>query len=238
MTDKPHLFDSYPARILELTTDKIRDWSLDNSQHFGIKIRGLHWALETSKADRILLLDTDMFWTRDPIELSKLINDESVVMYVNEGPIQNSSNKSINRFQQALDGKKFTTSYFEYQLSDSSTMNGSAILGLAKRNRHLLDEAFNLFSILNPLVDAHTVEQFALSEVFRIRGLEMFWGKNCINDWSSIGRKNYVTPILGEFFVKYGENNFDQHLNKFDSIKIKRPLKVFLKQKISRLLSK
>lgn len=61
-----------------------------------------------------------------------------------------------------------------YQISESSQMWGSAVIGLTSRNSRKLAEAFELFEILDSHVEAHTVEQFALAEVIRLDGLKKF----------------------------------------------------------------
>lgn len=117
-------------------------------------------------------------------------------------------------------------------------MWGSAIIGIDHSKGHLLEEAFDLFRLLSPHIRAHTVEQFALAETLRAHEIKPIAAKNLVDHWSSIGKKNYVTPILAKFFSAYGEHNFNEHLDNVNQIQIKRPLSVFFKQKFDRWKNK
>jgi hypothetical protein len=234
VTDNPLLFQNYPCRVLILNPEKINDWSLGGYDHFGIKLQGLLWAAKTTNSPKVLLLDTDMYWIKDPRELGDRITRSSVVLYQNEGSIIGAKNLSLQRFEEGLLGKVLMFEAGEYSLSYSTEMWGSAMIGLSVDNMSILESAFELFNIVSKEVKAHTIEQFALSEVLRLRGINRTPGKRFVGNWSSTGRKNYVTPLLAEFFSKYGEHDFEAHVNALPKIKIQRPLKVFLTQKIKR----
>lgn len=170
-------------------------------------------------------------WT----EATTVISPSSIVLYQNEGKIISSNNISIQRYQEALlDRNIIYQNNKRYRLDFDSEMWGSATIGIHHKNSHLLADAFSLFKKLSPLVDAHTVEQFALSEVLRMAGHYRKNAKRYISDWSSIGRKNYVTPILREYFESHGEHDFVEHLATFKQIKPRRPLSTFIQQKFDR----
>ena len=237
VTERPDLFEGYPVRVIGLNNHQLEEWSLKGTDHFGIKLQGLRLAIDTSPpgTQRSLLLDTDMYWNRDPSLLTTEISPSSIVLYQNEGKIIGSKNISIQRYQQALVNREVM--YHDdkrYSLDSKSEMWGSATIGIHHENSQLLFDAFSLFEELSPIVDAHTVEQFALSEVSRIGGYCRKNAKKFICDWSSIGRKNYATPILAEYFKSYGENDFARHLATFKQIKIRRPLLTLIQQKYER----
>lgn len=235
VTDKPELFANYPVRLIQITSQDAYDWSLGGLQHFGIKLRALEKAMRTSDAPASLLLDTDTYWKKNPRTLSNHIKTDHAVMFCDEGPINGTSNLSINRFNEGLQNKEILWGGKRYKLSSQSRMHNSSIIGLHKNNTALLARAFELFSALEPHVDAHTVEQFSLGETFRLNGVSVSFGSRYTKDWSSIGRKNYATPLLNDFFETLGENEFNTHLKQIDSIKITRPLRVLIQQKIARL---
>jgi len=238
VTDSPKLFKGYPCRVLTLSKEKKSAWSLNGLQHFGIKLQGLKWAMETTDSDASLLLDTDMYWKSDPAPLVEKINEKTIIMYRNEGTIIGSRNQSHNRFEEGLQAKNFRLgSNQQYSLESKSEMWASNILGVLSDQVDLISGAFELFSSLEHHVAAHTVEQFSVSEISRISGIQKLEGKNYLSDWSSTGRKNYVTPILREFFARYGETDFDTHLANWNHIKIRRPFVTLLKQKIRKKLS-
>tara|TARA_Y200000002_G_scaffold267838_1_gene222697 strand:+ start:267 stop:983 length:717 start_codon:yes stop_codon:yes gene_type:complete len=234
VTDKPNLFKDYPVRTIQITEQNWQDWSLNGLQHFGIKLRALEQAMRTTDAPVSMLLDTDTYWIRDPESLARMIRDGRAVMFCDEGAVKGTRNASIDRFNEGLASQSVEWGELNYQLSSQSRMLNSSIVGLHEKNIEILIEAFRLFGLVEPLVNAHTVEQFALGETLRINKIDVRFGSAYTRDWSSIGRKNYATPILKQFFEKYGENDFEKHLENFDSIAIRRPLKTLLKQKLAR----
>lgn len=237
VTERPDLFEGYPVRVIGLNDHQLEEWSLRGTDHFGIKLQGLRLAIDSCPPgiQRSLLLDTDMYWNRDPSFLTTEISPGSIVLYQNEGKIIGSKNISIQRYQQALfDRKVMYQSVKPYNLDFDSEMWGSATIGIHHENSQLLCDAFSLFENLSPIVDAHTVEQFALSEVSRIGGYCRKTAKKYIKDWSSIGRKNYAIPTLAEYFKSHGEHDFTRHLATFKRIKIRRPLFTLIQQKYER----
>lgn len=237
VTDKPELFERYPIRTIKITEQNVRDWSLNGLQHFGIKLRALEHSMRTTEAPVSVLLDTDTYWIRNPESLANGICDGRAIMFCDEGKISGTRNTSINRFNEGLANQSVEWGELNYELSPKSRMLNSSIVGLHKNNIEILVEAFQLFSVLEPLVNAHTVEQFALSETLRVNKFDVKFGSSYTRDWSSIGRKDYATPILKQFFERHGENDFEKHLANLDSLVIKRPLKTFVKQKLARFRS-
>ena len=98
----------------------------------------------------------------------------------------------------------------------------------------VIDDAFELFSLIEPHVVAHTVEQFSIAEVTRLLGYKKVEGKRFLNNWSSVGGKNYVTPLLEDFFKRYGETNFEDHIKRWAEVKTRRPLVTLIKQKLKK----
>lgn len=238
VTDRPRLFDNYPVEVLHLDAQKKEQWGGGGADHFGIKLKGFAWAASLVDAVAHVLLDTDMYWTRDPSELIEPISAGLVVMYRDEGPIIGARNRSIKRFEEGLSQLQLNWAGGSYNLNRASRMYGSAIIGMGQKNLGSMNQAFELFRILSPHVEAHTVEQFALSECLRIQNIKITEGRRFTDNWSSTGKKNYATPILAKFFENEGENQFDQHLERWKSIPINRPMIELLKQKVNRLRPK
>ena len=233
VTDKPSLFEHYPVRVLTLDESRMHDWTLRGTNHFGVKLLGMKWAIDTAtQSSKSMLLDTDMYWKSDPSTLAEKISNVRAVLYENEGHIFGSKNKSIKRYEEALAGVEVRYDIGKYEITSESEMWRSSIVAMEHSQRGVLDDAFALFKALSPLVKAHTIEQFALGETMRIQTLKIGTGKHLLENWSSTGKKNYVTPELATFFNTYGEHDFEQHLKNHTKIKIRRPLSIFLKQKL------
>lgn len=236
VTDSPSMFSGYPVKTLVISEEQKKAWSLEGIQHFGIKLKSLQMAMENSQSEYSMLLDTDMIWCADPsLILENLRANSAVGMYQNEGPIFNSKNKSIKRFEEGLKGKDVRIADGFYAITPESEMWGSNIIALPSKWSKLISEAHDLFSYLEPLVDAHTVEQFSVAETLRLKGIKKIPAKRYLQSWSSTGRKNYVRVQLADFFDRYNEDDFSEHLNRWREIKIRRPLFTLLNQKIKRL---
>lgn len=238
VTDHPTLFDKYPVNVLHLDRSKIKSWGGEGTEHFGIKLKGFEWASRQDGSDFCVLLDTDMFWIRDPSELIQHMQNGWVIIYQDEGTIIGSKNQSIQRFKEGLTGHRLPWTGGTYELEFESRMYGSAIIGMCRKHLDLINDAFDLFKVLSPYVQAHTVEQFSLSECLRLNKVEVFEGRKYTNDWSSTGKKDYLTPILAQFFEKEGEHEFNAHLEKWQSIPLRRPVQEFFKQKINKWRTK
>lgn len=237
VTDRPDLFYNYPVNTLSLDDEKITRWSLNGQDHFGIKLLGLLWAIQSGNehTSKSILLDTDMFLTKDPSVVINSIDDDNIAMFRNEGKVIGSKNSSIKQYSEGLKNKKLKCESFIYELSEESIMWGSAIIGISHSNKYILSQAFDLFCQLSPNVKAHTAEQFALSETIRFRHRKnIFSAKHLVDNWSSTGKKEYATPVIEAFFAKYGGHDFDSQLRHVHEIRINRPFSTLLKQKIKK----
>ena len=233
VTDRPDLFWGYPIRVLELTDKMKTDWSLNGLQHFGIKLKGLRYAIATSKCERCIQLDTDSYWISDPLNVARKIICKQIVMHSNEGKILGSRNTSIQRFEEGLSNKTIDLNgKAKYQLSSESRMLNSRILGMCQSDIEVLDLAFDLFTQIEPLVNAHTVEQYSISEASRIRDLNVIFDRRTISDWSSTGRKNHATPIINNFFAQTANLGFEELVEKVKDLNIKRTLGTLISQKL------
>lgn len=234
VTDRPDLFEGYPIDLRTISQDEIRDWSFAGQCHFGIKNRALASVIKEKPESKFILLDTDMYWKRNPAKLSNKMSERCVILYRDEGKIFGSRNRSIQQFETGLRDQVIAYSKGTYCLQEVSHMWGSAIIGLEKSGGHIFDIAYELIEKIYPLVDAHTVEQFALSESLRIAGMSASPVRQFASDWSSIGRKNYATDVLANFFAHFGETDFETHLTAVKRVRIRRPFLVLLNQKYRR----
>jgi len=235
LTDRPDLFEHYPVNILELTNSQKLQWSLNGLQHFGIKLKGFEYAMMNVDSEISIISDTDMYWIKNPILAANKVKESgAIMMYQNEGTIYGTRNRSIQRFEEGLKGKVFHVNEESYRLSRTSEMWASNIIALPTQKSYLINDAYHLFSQLEPFVDAHTVEQFAVSETLRLRGIPKISGKRLLGSWSSTGRKLHVAAQLKEFFTEHGENEFDDHFSNWKSIKIKRPFATLIDQKFKK----
>ena len=237
LTDRPDLYDMLPVNICAISESQKVEWSLQGQQHFGIKLGCLRFSREKSKAKYILMMDTDLFWKRHPAELIRRIGEGEMAMYKNEGLIFKSRNKSIQQFETGLDRESILINegFPAYQLGHKSEMWASNVVSVTAHQLVVLEHAFELFKALEPKVNAHTVEQFAISEASRLHAVKKIEASRYCFSWSSTGRKEYANTVLGEFFTANEDARFEELVKNVRTISIKRPLLVNLRQKIDRL---
>mgnify|MGYP006978331396 CR=1 FL=1 len=237
LTDRPDLYDMLPVNICEISELQKEEWSMGGQQHFGIKLGCLRLSREKSEAEYILMMDTDLFWKRHPAKLIQRIGAGEMAMYKNEGFILKSRNKSIQQFETGLDGKSISINegFPAYQLDYKSEMWASNVVSITAPQLAVLEHAFELFKALEPKVNAHTVEQFAISEASRLHSVKKIEASRYCFSWSSIGRKEYANTVLRKFFTGNKNARFEELVERAQTISIKRPLMVNIRQKIDRL---
>ncbi len=71
-------------------------------------------------------------------------------------------------------------------------MRNSGLIGIHRSNAGILDEAYQLMEVIFPDVQAHTIENFVLGEVCRLKALQTLSpARHHLGNWSSIGKKDY-----------------------------------------------
>ena len=238
VTDQVSAFLGYPVTCVELTAQMKTDWSFGNRYHFGIKNRALAHVISQSEEDIFLQLDTDTYWRKSPKALAGNVYPSSIVLKFEEGPVIGSQNRSIARFEEGLAGRDMRYGQSIYRLDKYARMWNSGLIGIHRSDAGILDEAYQLMEVIFPDVQAHTVEQFVLGEVCRLKALKLSPARHYLGDWSSIGKKDYFTPELAQFFDHFGEHDFSTHVHQVASLRPRRPINVFLQQKLQRLWNK
>ena len=169
----PNAFRYLSCQRFHLDPSKIKSWGGEGTDHFGIKLKGFEWASRQDRSDFCVLLDTDMFWVRNPSELIQYMQNGRVIIYQDEGLITGSKDQSIKRFKEGLHGHRLPWSGGIYELENESRMYRSSIIGMCRKHLDLINDAFELFRVLSPYVRAHTVEQFSLSECIRLNKIHL-----------------------------------------------------------------
>ncbi len=237
LTEKPEEFEGYPITILPISTKQKDNWSLNGKYHFRIKNRGLAYVMDKmnlSDNDRILFLDSDIYFTKTPLVLFNLITDKHVVMYKNEGRIH--KKRRFDYYYTNLKGKCI---YYKknnsYTLNIDSEMWGSAIIGITKLARHSIESADCLMLAFLKEVNvdkAHTIEQFSLAEILREK-FKIIEGKKYISIFSTSGRKIYAENIINNFLQKNKELPIKLLSKESSTINVERPILRIIKDKFS-----
>ena len=235
LTEKPDKFEDYPVNVLQITQEQMDSWSLGGRYHFRIKNRGMAFVIDQlnlNEIDKILFLDADTYFNKSPFKLFELINQNQALFYLNEGLIYNKKRFAV--YVDNLENKKIKIDNEIYQLSKSSSMWGSLMVGLMVNMRSTLDWSDKLLVELVDVVPAHTIEPFALSESL-LRRYKINEGKNYVSLYSTSRKKEYAKIVLSNFFKKNQSLTFEEKINLAQKVKLRRPFFIVLKQRFQKL---
>lgn len=223
LTDRPSYFSDLPATVLELSAMQKRQWSLDGRYHFRIKNRGLAFVIEALKlddSDKIVAVDTDGYFTSAISELFEKINPATSTIFRNEGAIR--EKKRFNVYKEALDGKTFTTPANNiYRLSPNAEMWGTLLWGFQIANKTILDTADDIMLCLLDVVNAHTIEPFALTEAIKADH-SLFESKQYIKNYSTSGKKRFALKVLNTFFNEFSNAPIEEQIEASITVNLSR----------------
>jgi hypothetical protein len=237
LTENPDEFESYPVKVLSISTNQRNEWSLDGKYHFRIKNRGMAYVmdqLELTEQDKILFLDTDTYFHKSPLPLFDLIQPNQALFYLNEGLIYN--RKRFQVYIDHLEGKTIQIDNDVYELSKESAMWGSLMVGIMPNMRPSLDWADKLMKVFIDIVPAHTIEPFTLAESL-LRKYRMTEGKKYVSLYSTSRKKEHAMPIIDEFLNKCQALPIAKQVSLAQKVIIKRSAFKVIKQRIVHLLS-
>ena len=238
LTEKPEEFNGYPVKVLPISVEQKKDWSLNGKYHFRIKNRGIAYImdkLDLKGRDKLLFLDTDTYFNKSPLPLFHLIKPNQTLFYLNEGLIY--GRKRFDVYVRSLKGKQIEFDGHSYQLSKKSAMWGALMLGLMANMRLSLEFADKLMLRFIDQVPAHTVEQFALSEILLAK-YKIVEGKKFVSSYSTSRKKEYANKMINKFFKENNKLPVNKQITLAQKIRIKRPITIVLKQRFFRLFKK
>ena len=238
LTEKPEKFAGYPINILAMNSKQKNEWSLNGAYHFRIKNRGLAFVMDKLKLnerDKILFFDTDTYFHKSPMPLFDLIQSNQALFYLNEGLIY--TRKRFFTYVENLEGKKIEIDGENYELSRKSALWGSLMIGITGNMRSSLEQADKLMLKLFEIVPSHTIEPFSLSETL-LKKYKIVEGKNFVSLYSTSRKKQYAKNILSKFLKENMNLDIDKKVRLAQTIKIKRPLFIIIKQRLIRIISR
>jgi heptosyltransferase-3 len=238
LTEKPENFSDYPVKVIPMSSNQKKEWSLNGQYHFRIKNRGLAFVMDKLKLkeqDKVLFFDTDTYFHKSPLPLFDLIKSDQALFYLNEGFIYD--RKRFFTYVENLKGKEIEIDGETYELSKKSALWGSLMMGIMTNMRPSLDWADKLMLKFFDIVPAHTIEPFSFSESL-LRKYRIVEGKNFVSLYSTSRKKEHVKNILANFFQENKTLHIDDQVHLAQKLKIKRPIFVVLKQRLQRLFNK
>jgi len=238
LTEKPQEFSNYQVKVISIPNVKKNEWSLNGKYHFRIKNRGLAYVMDELKLeekDKILFFDADTYFHKSPLPLFDLIQPNQALFYQNEGLIY--KRKRFDVYVKHLEGKRIEIDDDFYELSKKSALWGSLMVGIMPNMRPSLEWSDLLMMKFYEMVPSHTIEPFSLSETL-LKKYKLVEGKNFVSLYSTSRKKQYARNILSNFFKQNKLLHIDEKILLAQSVKIKRPLFVILKQRFLRIFNK
>jgi hypothetical protein len=111
-------------------------------------------------------------------------------------------------------------------------MYGSAVIGINQSMLSAIEQADLLIKDWLDKVDAHTVEQFALSEALIRNGVRITPVASMTTSYSTSGSKAYARGRIEDFFCLTKEMILSDKLYFAKKWKIRRSLSVWISQKM------
>jgi len=153
-TDNAEPYLNLPVRVRPLDAATRKTWSEPHGYHFRIKHVALRTVLQES--DCALLIDTDTFFQRPPLELFARIEPGT--------PLCNSFNPPYGAFKDSDLYQGLAPLLFERGLADDQMpLINSGVIGLMQEDVGLLDKSIALMDELFPMArGAYILEEFCL----------------------------------------------------------------------------
>ena len=231
LTEKPQEFTNYPVSTFTLSNEQMKAWSLNGKYHFRIKNRGMAHIMDKlalNNKDKIIFFDTDTYFNKSPINLFNLIDEKRALLYLNEGRIYD--RKRFNVYIKNLENITIKIDQEFYELSKTSSMWGSLMIGLMPNMRPSLDWADKLMLKFLELVPAHTIEPFSLSESL-LRKFTIVEGKKYVSLYSTSRKKDHCRKILSNFFNDYSTYSISEQIQLAQKVNMKRSFLIVIEQR-------
>ncbi|MGX7876071.1 hypothetical protein ACVDG5_028240 [Mesorhizobium sp. ORM6] len=192
LTDRPHVFDGYPIRTMELTAGRMSEMSFGDRYRFGIKAAGVIDLLE--HCERLFFMDTDMYPIGDISGCFGRISASHSIMRKSEG-------KPKPPYR-AIEDKGFLLG--GCKLTGYEPMWSSGVLGVHNSNIPALRKAYSAIEQMVGVVKAHTPEQFCIGVALSQDGRSISRHRLPIRNYTTRGKKLFARRRLEAFFAANG----------------------------------
>ncbi len=222
-TDQPSYYANYPVTVRPLTPSEMQDWTLDGHYFFRIKTKVLAEAI-SQFGGKVLHIDSDILMKRSLCQVFEHITDHQSLFAANEGPL-------CSDYLEILETEK--QEFLKYY-KDTSQVNMycSALTGVSSGNLPAVADADGMMLHWLKKTNAHTVEQFAISESLLRHGNRLISAAGWFDDFNSKGKKAYAKLRIEEFFHVTQGLSFEEKAKLAATWRVHRTLWVWLKQKL------
>lgn len=212
ITDTPEFFKGFPVTIKIITQHQLSAWSGKENYHHRSKPEALLCVID--KADKTILIDTDTIFKKDPENLFKLIDQNSILV-----------DKIYQKWNQTPDSYYNTCREFlvsHYNITDDMRHINSGIIGITKNNKRIIKQSLIIIDQIYNLSGRlfHT-EQFALAASIFSNKIKPIQHKSIIHHYWS--RKNIYRAIARSFLNTHKDLFSENARNDFFKLEFKIP---------------
>jgi heptosyltransferase-3 len=221
-TDQPKFYDGYPVTVRKITPTEIADWTLDGRYHFRIKTKALIEATNLY-GGKLLLIDSDRLINKPLNKIFDTISSNTCLFAANEGALGAD-------YEEILNSEKNDFLKHHKDLTHVN-MYCSALIGVSSSMLSAIKLADKLMIQWLPKTNAHTVEQFAISQALLREGNTIVSAAKWLDDFNSKGKKAHAKQRINSFFISTQDLSFDEKAQIAAKWDLRRSFIVWLKQK-------
>jgi heptosyltransferase-3 len=222
-TDQPNFYDGYPVTIRKITPIEFADWTLNGRYHFRIKTKALIEATNLY-GGKLLLIDSDRLINKPLNKIFDTISSNTCLFAADEGAL-------ASDYEEILNSEKDD---FLKHFKDLTHVNMycSALIGVSDSMLSAIKLADKLMLQWLPKTNAHTVEQFAISQALLREGTTIVSAAKWIDDFNSKGKKAHAKHRINSFFITTQGLSFDEKAQIAAKWSLRRTFIVWLQQKL------
>lgn len=147
-TDRPEFARKYVSsfdfvEIRYLTKEEILEWRGTHDYLYRIKIRAIQESLKES-VEKLCYLDGDTFIRNHPQELFQNIREDQVLMYIQEGQLENRLIRNWEPIRQLLPSLKLTLHQQPFPMYGHDSMWNAGVIGVCLSHTGLVDKVLEL----------------------------------------------------------------------------------------------
>ena len=209
--DRPHLH--LPLDQIIISPEEFSSWTRNGNYHHRAKPNAVLKALENYECP-ILFADCDTIFLTNPEVLFSKITNQNSLMHAYEGEI--GSHRIYNRLLKKINNDEHHTSI---QVTASSIMFNSGIIGVHHDNKSLLSESLNIMDYLYNIEPVFSIEQLSVSLALSKKTTISSCNEQVIHYWG-IDRE-FIHAQTKEIFDDNHLTIQDGHIHHFTKKKIR-----------------
>lgn len=219
--------EDLPIHHIIIDDSEMNRWMLDGKYAHASKYAALVRAMDTFQG-RVLLIDTDTYFTRHPGTLFERIGPDRALMHDYDAPLGDHGywRELLAKIDRPIAG---------YTVNAASPMFNAGVVGVDWSIRSKISDVYDLITELFEIEPVFNVEQYAFSAVLG-RHASLSVCTDAVRHYWGFDRR-FVHAQLDELFPEFSKALFERHVGQLRSLGMPRkPLLDRVRAKIMRLV--